>query len=665
MPLSDYLAGLALFGLGVVGPGWTAWRLAQRRLFWMAPEARVVAGGLLFVGLLALSTGLPLVLGILSRGAVVVTALLIGAAGWLVRSGEGEPEATRGEPSGSAAWAVAGVFAGLALIYAVALVGSGATTPVRDVDSTAFILPTLEGWVRSGSLWDIQDFVPNWGFGGYPNTGGLVQLAAMVPWQAEFAVRVVNLVFFPLGALAAYALAAELGASRAVALGAAALGIMIPAAVQSALAHVQTDSLAAAGILGGALFLVRHVRTGRAAELCLAVLAFGLAFGSKWYGPPEVAAVLAVWAVARLLARRPGALRDGVLVGVGVAVVGGLWLVRNLVELGSPLFPDKAVFFDAPPPSIATAIKFSVFDYVGELGVVREVILPKLAASFSLAGGVLLALLAVAVIAALRTRDRRALAVAIAGIGVLFVYTLMPYSAQGLKGHPDGVQAGARYAASGFLLAAVAAAWLISRVRPPWQAAAAALGLAGLVHALIQSNKLGRPDFTVTTRDVVIAAVVVAAGAAAARALRGRRALWLPVAGLVLALAAMGGHRAQRDQRLKRFVVEPAYKFIARTAPSGHTIGLTGHQGGPQAFTVASFGPRIGNDVHFVGPRFKHLLGRDKDEATFRRRLEGADIDYLVVGADFDGPAPELGWARAAGWKELLTGPRYTVFGPP
>lgn len=669
MGLGDYVLGVVLLAVGVGAPAWAAWRLVQARLAWMAPEARAVAWALLLTAALALTTGLPLVLGILERWSVAVAAVALAGLSLLVRPAAPAPrEGARGTPSAVAAWAVGGLLVGMALVYVMAFERTAAPFSIVDTDSTSFIIPTLQSWIVGGSLWAPHDYVAGWPFGAYPNTGGLVQLAVVVPWRAEFALRAVNPAFLVVSGLSVYAIAAELGARRAVALGAAAVAVMLPASAVTALAHAQTDGIAAAGVASGALFLLRHARTGRGVELALAALGFGIAFGTKWYGPPEVAAVLAVWLGAGLLARRrAGArpvLRDGVLVGAGAAIVGGVWLVRNLAEFGSPLFPSGALLFDGPERTDADTIDFALLDYADAPGVLADVALPQLVDGFALAGGAFLLAALVAGVLAARARDARVAALAVSAFAVLAVYVAMPYSALGTEGEPVLVIAAVRYGVPGFLLAAGCAAWLVSRAGPRLRAAAGVLAVAALLDAFRHYDALAI-GVDVAPRAFALAAVALVVAAAAMWLLRDRRRLWLPAAVVVGAGAAAAGRSVQQEQMPERFEVEPAFAFVADRAPEDHTIGLAGLQTGRKAFVVAAFGPRIGNEVRFVGPRVDHLQERDREPRAFRRRLAASDVDYLVVGADREGPAPELAWAQDAGWRAVARGPRLTVLAPP
>ncbi len=640
----------------------------------MALEARLVAGGMIWLAALAASTGVPLTLGVLTRGTTVATALLMAAAAtFLPRGTDRAAEAARGRPSGRIDWLVAGALATVALVYVLAYERGAVERPVGDVDSTSFILPTLAHWVRTGSLWTHPDFVAGWGFGAYPNTGGLLQLVTLVSWHSDVALRAVNPVVMAIGGGAVYALAAELGAPRAWGMAAAVLATMLPAGVISGLANAQTDSLAATGVAAGALFLVRHARTGARTELVLAALALGLAFGTKWYGPPEIAALLAVWVLVRLLARQPWrrVLGEAVGVGLGAGALGAVWLVRNAIEYGNPLFPSRirALGIDAPPGLFAESQDFPLVHYASRPRILSDIVAPQLVDAFALAGGLALLGAIVAVLLARRGKDGRALGVALAALAVLATYTLLPYTALGPDGAPTLAKAAARYAVPGFMLAFASAAWAAGRGSRGVQAVAAGAAFLGLAHEIDRY-----PDFTLPgefsigagrfAQALVVLALVVGAGAL----LRHRRPP-APAVGVAVALAALlvvaGGRRVEQNYAAVRYRgVEPTFDYIAAQAPAAMTVGLAGLQGTqPRSLGIVAFGPRFGNDVRFVGERTDGLLRRASDAAAFRRRLRGVDI--LAVGAEPGSPAPETAWARAAGWRPVAESATYTLLAHP
>jgi len=101
-------------------------------------------------------------------------------------------------------------------------------------------------------------------------------------------------------------------------------------------------------------------------------------------------------------------------------------------------------------------------------------------------------------------------------------------------------------------------------------------------------------------------------------------------------------------------------------APSGSRIGVAGYWSS-QAFVpiYALFGPRLGNDVEYVGPTVDHQVREYGDRASFLAAARRGSYDLLAVGLleepDFedlrpqqllDNP-PEVRWATGAGYAEV------------
>ena len=83
-----------------------------------------------------------------------------------------------------------------------------------------------------------------------------------------------------------------------------------------------------------------------------------------------------------------------------------------------------------------------------------------------------------------------------------------------------------------------------------------------------------------------------------------------------------------------------------------------------------SFGPRLGNEVAFVGPTVDGQLREYADRAAWTRAIERGDFDLLVVGRggySNDCPVPgresdDDAWARAAGFRTLASTDRLTLY---
>ena len=675
MSKADYAGGLLLCGLYLALGAATAALVVRRRLGWVEPWARAVAFGVVFTAALALAQLVPLILGILSRGtALAAGALLLVLATRLPRDTRDATERMRPEAADpSPARLLALVMIAVAAVYVVAFLLHNRAFAISDYDSTSFILPAPARWIQTGSAWRFDDLVPGWGYGAYPQTGSLLQLLALLPWHNDFALRLVNVPFLALAALATAALAIELGARRSLAVTLAVLAVMLAPAAAAALEHVQPDIMMAAWFMSGALFLARHARTGAASELVLAGIAFGLSFGTKWYAGPEIAALCGVWVVARLADRVAwrAVLRQAALVAGMILLLGGFWLLRNLVVGGDPLYPGKVAvlghtIFDAPPSTSGTPVDFSIAHYIGDPSILRKFVWPAFRANFGW-GGLLILIGALGVLVPRLRGDRRVLVVGIATAVVFVVFTFMPYSALGPENEPRFVTT--RYAAPALLLATVCAAVAFSRLSARARVVVCVLAIAALVDAFGRYDRqVGSIRFDVPARDVLlgIALVAVVAVFAVVVARVPRR---VAIAMVVLALLVVGGlgRKAEESFNAARYAgVNPAYDALNARTGDGVRLALAGEPDRDYAAApYVSFGRRLNNRVTFIGYRKQHLLQRYKSAAPFNAALDGGRYGLLLVGWDLAGPPRELRWARAAGWRPLASGGTFTLLEPP
>jgi hypothetical protein len=668
--LGAYLAGWVLFCLSLGFAAGAARIVVRSRYDWMAPEARAVAYVLLTAGALFAAHLLPLALGVLTRATALAAALLVLLAATRVRpAGARAPEPPSGRPGDRPARAVAAVVAGLAGAYALAFLFTNRAVAIGDVDATGFHLPVIADWLRTGSLWQFTDYSPGWAFGAYPHSGNVLQTAVILPWHHDFLLRLVGTTCLLATGLAVYALGAELGAPRPLALVAAVMAAMVPTATIVGLDHGQTDLVAAAGFASAALFAVRHARTGERSELVLVALGLGLAFGTKWYAPPQAAALLALWTGARVVASRRDwqpVVAEGVAVGVSVLVIGGIWMLRNLVLSGDPVFPRPVsilgvTLFEGTPFK-AEPFDFAVVHYLGDL--LGDGIRSQLERSFGAPGGLIVLGTLVAAVVAWRARERRVLVLALGSLLALAVYVVTPFTAQGPEGQP-GLAAGVRYALPALMLGAGVCAWLLGR------AGRAAIGLGALVlaaqvQAIVSNRDAGGAFRDTTTARILAGVLAVGVLAAAGRALLRRRpparAVLAGVAVLALVTVA-AGRRVQTQFDAARYRIGPVYTWLQTVPSRPIRIGLVGDMGDSRGngAQIVSYGPRMRNHASYVGVRREHLLQDHPTQAALAAALRRGGYDVLLTG-----PSPHaLPWAKAAGWRPFLDDGRFTLLAPP
>ena len=385
--------------------------------------------------------------------------------------------------------------------------------------------------------------------------------------------------FFALTGVAVYALALELGASRATATTFAALALVVFPLSHFALEGIP-DDIADSMLLVGIVFLIRHARTRRSGELVLGGLALGLALGTKWFGLTACAVIVVVWAAARLTARDRRALlaRDGGLLLAMVLAGGGFWLVRNLVESGNPLYP-KAIslfglkLFTGSRGDLVDLQGYSIAHYLGNPQILRKFIYPGFKSELGLAGLVLLIGVVIAAAWCLRRpRDPRAATIAmvvVVTLGICLTYLITPGTAYGPKDYPIQGYVTLRWLIPAVVVgAAVGAAGL--RATGRWRIALELAALAGVIDAIDRGDSV--PSWAVV--QVVLALAVAGTVLFAARRYRARHprltaARTLALSAAALALIVVAGRVQEHQFDTRRYApYDPVFAWIDAHAPA-------------------------------------------------------------------------------------------------
>jgi hypothetical protein len=191
----------------------------------------------------------------------------------------------------------------------------------------------------------------------------------------------------------------------------------------------------------------------------------------------------------------------------------------------------------------------------------------------------------------------------------------------------------------------------------------AALALAVVVLGL-RRGFAGAPAGTVVA---VTAALLAVAGALVARPgrLAGPRVALAAVAAGALVLAVAAGARVKHRFDARGYHgADPTIDWVLARAPSGARIGLAGifdPAAVPPVLPV--FGPRLRNDVRYVGPWVGHRLEQYAAATPFRAALRAGRYELLLVGRGTP-PAdvvPAERWAMAGGWVPVARGPAMTL----
>jgi hypothetical protein len=327
--------------------------------------------------------------------------------------------------------------------------------------------------------------------------------------------------------------------------------------------------------------------------------------------------------------------------------------------------PLGVTIFGAPPDVLRGLVGFSITDYLGDAGVLRQLagevydgLGPPLIACA-------LALVTALVLARQRDADRRVGVMAVAAVALAALYAVTPYTALGVHGNPSLANVNTRYAVPALLVALPVAAWTAGRL--PARAAVAfeaVLALATVLGA--------RSAYALTMHDLVLAVVALAlltAGGWALWRVREHRAV-LVAAGLAAAVVGLAGaHRIEQRINDRRYLgVDPAVDTLLRVAPSGRRVGLASDWSVAGLSPIwPSFGTRIGNDVEYIGPTIDGWLHRYGNERSFQAALARRRYDVLVVGRGFFPPQStrEQRWAIDAGWRTIALSRRLRVLVPP
>jgi hypothetical protein len=682
IPLGSFVLGGAI-ELVIVGCGVAAGvAIVRRRLDHLSGAPRATAIATLTIACVLASEVVPLALGVMTRGTVVLAAVLVllaslGAVPARYGRAETDPAPPR-VPFQHISWLFAGAAVLATAIDWVAFVDAHAAVRVTSVDALAFHLPGVTRYIQTGSLWHSAQFLPGQAQGNYPQYGDLLLLAAVLPWHSTALIRYVDPLLLAVAGVAVYGLARELRASGSTAALVACALVAIRPVVGPGLPDVITDPALTAGFATGALFLVRHPRTRRRAELVVAGIGFGIAVGTKWYGLSDVPVLVACWLIGALIVWRPRrrSLVDGAgLIGV-IALAGGIWMLRNWILTGNPVFDYKVgifgvTLFPAPPDVLRSQLGFSLAHYLGDPSVLSRYAWPVFRSDFGLIGALIVAgaLGAGAWCAASAARlravrfDPRVGILAVAAVALAAVYALTPYTAQGLNGFPVLIAANTRYATPALIVAAPLLAWLATRLG----ALRVLIEVALVVEILTALNKY----LPVSSGRLAVAVLGLVAVAGAWALWRSRLpALWraLPATGVLLAGAAFAYHYQRALSRAPYSPSDPAVSYVLAHDPAGTRIGLAGEWTAQGLVPVAPlFGPRLANDVAYVGPVIEHRLEQYRAAAPFDRALRRGRYRLLVVGTGFP-PRPnprEEWWARRAGYTPLVTDPRLVLLRAP
>jgi hypothetical protein len=578
-----------------------------------SPLERVVAGAVLAA---TAAVAQALVLGVVdlggSRVALAACCLLLWlGARWRLPA-----------PERSVGRALADWLSGAPLsarVAAGAIVGIGAAWivwqlrhPALGMDMLVYHLPEAVAWVQNGTPGSIEPILPGLPVGNYPLTDEVLLSFFLALPRSLVAVTLWPWALLAVTAAAGWLGLRELRVPRLPGALAVATLCTFPQVLAWQSNGAATDPASLAWLVCCGALAACSAR--RPVLLAPALLAGALAAGTKTTVLPLVLAILAIAILRSRFELR--ALRWPLAAALaGAMLVGGVWYLRNLVTHGSPLWPFKAApWGDPEPSSLAPARTFlerpgHTLDTFGRLWVHR------------FGGG--LVLLAAAMAAPLVARSRRQLALSVATVVSLLLWTSAPLTGVADVPRLDlGTASTIRYLLPATACAALAVALAARGSGALWRVASAILGACVLLN-LVQTFRLGYPAAPSLLPPLLGALAGGAAGLALSwPPLTEPRRRLVFVAGAVAALGASAA------------LALAAQGFVARN-------GRTGGFGSALVAWFASqpgFGSRSGGIA--VRPAFVGTLAGDELRHRLRQ-LPAADpcasrpartASWLVVG---------------------------------
>lgn len=680
MSLGAYLAGAACFSVTLAASVGMTVVVLRRRYAYLEGVARLLAGTVLLSAALVFVHVLPAALGLLARGSVLITALVSAGAVWAlvpVSESAGREPTDPGSgpaPSHPVSVVIAALALAAVLVYELARLRNLIAMPLTDIDMLAFHMPGVARWIQTGTLWQVNQFLPGFGTDQYPHNGDFLILATVLPWHDLAFARLPALIFFGLTGVAVYALATELGASRAAGASFAAVAVIVFPVSQFGLEGLPDD--VTFFMLGaGLVFLVRHARTRIHGELLLGGLALGLALGTKWFGLTAAAVVFVVWIAGALVAREP---LSRVARGAGMLLAtmaggGGFWLLRNLVESGNPIYPKAVTLFGlklfaGSRGDVVDRFGYSIAHYLTNFHILRTYIYPGFRTQLGLAGLVLLlGLLAAIVLTRLRPDRGLTLAMAIVTIGICITYVITPGTAYGPRNDPVEGFVTLRWLMPAVITGAAVCAVVVRFLRR-WGVLLELAALAAVADGIRRDTPVSGSSVVYGLLVAVVLALLVLAGARWRQARdRGRMtvpALAAAAVGILVILALGRVDQAQFDHHTYASF-DPVFAWLDGHAPDAQRIAYVGSTSDTPGLSPALplFGPRLGNRVVYIGHPVAHSVELPQSEQEFGQQLARGRYGLLVIGLPVSGGTDA--WARRLHFRQLARSWRIALYALP
>ena len=493
----------------------------------------------------------------------------------------------------------------------------------------------------------------------YPASTELVNAATIVLFKSDWLAPLQNLIWLPIGLLAAWCMGRPYKVGPAT-LVAAAIVLDAGVMIETQPGEARNDIMGLAFLLAFAAFLINgHQRRAPSAgavadaperdaplldkgPLVMAGIAAGLAASVKTtFLVPVVAITLGMI----IFSGRGRRWTTAWVMGLPLVIVGGYWYLRAAVKTGgNPIPITKFGPLNLPKPDqmpLDPRPRFAVIDYITDATIYRRWFFPELENAFGpLWPLILIMAVSAAAYIAWKSRNKVLRVLAVASLLTAVVYVFTPLTAAGQEGSPTGFFTNTRYLVPGLVLA-MAMLPLARPLRAPdkraWQTL---LFLTGVFAITVLTTPRWFTSYLVGTVFLTLCLVWAPAvlSMARSRARVSRAAVAAGAAVLILLAVVLG--RAQQVQYADQHYVNPdpflgeggpkeAYEFTQKL--HDQRIGIIGSSQiifGQYGF----YGNDASNHVEYIGVKGPHGANRLPTScAQLRSLINQGDYDYLVM----------------------------------
>jgi hypothetical protein len=118
---------------------------------------------------------------------------------------------------------------------------------------------------------------------------------------------------------------------------------------------------------------------------------------------------------------------------------------------------------------------------------------------------------------------------------------------------------------------------------------------------------------------------------------------------------------------------DATFDWVYANAPADHRIALADEWSKGVGSPFPMFGPRLENEVEYLGPFRQQMMREHRTEADFVQHFRDGGFDLLLVGRSFraaPGKPPahrvrEEVWAARAGLEQVAQSDTFTLFRRP